>query len=133
MDAKLNQIVSDIAIEHDHIKKLLADLKDCDHLHLIPMLEELTSVLEHHFMQETRSGGLYESVGAKSEAHRNEVQRLEQEHAVMESAFRGLVARAKLSSASSEPELLREIAAIADCLNDHERREAEMVKKLLNA
>lgn len=133
MEANLNQIVSDIETQHQHLKKLVDDLKDCDHVHLIPLLEELATLLDDHFMREAGTGGLYESVGARSEDHRYEVDRLEREHVLMSSACRGLLARAKLSAEANEPALLQEISQVMDCLGDHERRENNMVERCLNA
>ena len=132
MDANLDQIVSDIDVQHQHLRKLADELKNSDHVHLIPMLEELTTLLEDHFMRETAKGGLYEAIGARSEEHR-EVERLEREHILMRSACRGLLARAKLSAAASEPALLQEIGEVMECLGDHERREHNMVERLMNA
>ena len=133
MEANLNQIVSDIATQHQHLKKLADDLKGCDHVHLVPLLEELSTLLDNHFMREAGSGGLYDSVGARSDEYRYEVERLEREHVLMSSACRGLVARAKLSAEMNEPALLREISQVMDCLRDHEQRENNMVKRLLDS
>ena len=133
MDAHLNQIVSDIAAQHQHLHKIVNDLNDCDHVHLIPLLEELTTLLDDHFRRETGAGGLYESVGAYSGEHKDEVQRLQREHVLMSSACRGLLARAKLSAEASEPQLIQEIKDVLECLNEHEQRENKMVNGLLNS
>ncbi len=133
MEANLSQIVSDIDVQHQHLKKLVNDLKDCDHVHLVPMLEELTTLLDDHFMRETCAGGLYDAVGAKSMEHQEEVERLEREHVLMSSACRGLLARAKLAAESAEHALLLELREVMKCLADHEKRENNMVNRLLNA
>ncbi len=133
MDAHLNQIVSDIAAQHQHLHKIVDDLNDCDHVHLIPLLEELSTLLDDHFARETGAGGLYDSVGAYSDEHKDEVQRLQREHVLMSSACRGLLARAKLSAEANEPQLIQEIKDVLDCLNDHEQRENKMVNGLLNS
>ena len=133
MDAHLNQIVSDIAAQHQHLHKLVDDLNDCDHVQLIPLLEELSTLLDDHFMRETGEGGLYESVGAYSEEHKEEVERLQREHILMSSACHGLLARAKLSAEVNEPQLIQEIRDVLDCLNEHEKRENKMVNGLMNA
>ncbi len=133
MDTHLKQIFSDIATQHEHLHKLVDDLHDCDHLHLIPLLEELTTLLDDHFMREEGAGGLYESVGAYSDEHEHEVKRLKQEHVLVSCACRGLLARAKLSPEANEPQLIQEIKDVLGCLGDHERRENNMVVGLLNS
>lgn len=133
MEANLDQIVSDIDVQHQHLHQLVKDLEGCDHVHMVPMLEELTTLVDDHFLRETRSGGLYEAIGATSEENKSEVERLMQEHVLISSACRGILARAHLGSEESEPVLLKELKDIMKCLGDHERRENAMVKRLLNA
>lgn len=130
MEYDINAIYADLANQHQHIRTLLRDLKECDHVHLVPMLEELNTVLGDHFSREMQAGGFYEAIGAKAAEHRNEVQMLERDHILLRSSFRGLLARAKLTSDASEPELLKEVAEVAECLYDHERRENQMVEAL---
>lgn len=130
MEYDVNAIYSDLANQHQHIRNLLRDLKECDHIHLVPMLEELNTVLVDHFGREMRPGGFYEAIGAKAQEHRDEVRLLERDHILLQSSFRGLLARAKLASDASEPELLREVGEVAECLYDHERRENQLVEAL---
>lgn len=130
MDYNINELYADLANQHQHIRTLLRDLKEADHVHLVPMLEELNTVLDDHFNREMRSGGFYEAIGAKAEQHREQVQMLERDHILLQSAFRGLLARAKLASDASEPQLLSEVTAVADCLYDHEKRENRLVESL---
>jgi len=133
MVPNLGQIISDIDVQHQHLRKLVSDIEDCDHVHVIPMLEELTTLVDDHFLRETRAGGLYESVGARGEEYQAEVNRLEQEHILIGSACRGILARAQLGGAINEPVLLQELMDVMKCLADHEKRENSMVKRLLDS
>jgi hemerythrin len=133
MHAKLSQIISDIDVQHQHLLQLVNDLEVCDHVHMVPLLEELTTLVDDHFLRETRPGGLYEAVGAKTGEKQSEVERLEQEHILISSACRGILARAHLGAEDSEPVLLKELKDVMRCLSDHEKREGIMVNRLLNA
>ena len=62
-----------------------------------------------------------------------EVNRLEQEHILIGSACRGILARAQLGGAINEPVLLQELMDVMKCLADHEKRESTMVKRLLDS
>ena len=133
MEANLSQIISDVDVQHQHLRQLAKDIEGCDHVHMIPMLEELTTLVDDHFLRETRSGGLYEAVGATAQENQSEVERLTQEHILISSACRGILARAHLGAEDSEPGLLQELKDIMRCLSDHEKREGSMVKRLLDA
>jgi hypothetical protein len=94
MHAKLSQIISDIDVQHQHLLQLVNDLEVCDHVHMVPLL---------------------------------------QEHILISSACRGILARAHLGAEDSEPVLLKELKDVMRCLSDHEKREGIMVNRLLNA
>ena len=128
---RMEQIYADLNEEHEQIKDLLDKLKTLgDHLNLIPLLEELQTLLIEHFEREEISGGLYDTIGAYSDDYRAQLRVLENEHFLRKCAVKGIVARARLMGADRVPEILREVAGLADSLSYHEQKESRFAKRL---
>ena len=128
---QMETIYADLNEEHEQIKDLLHKLKGLqDHLNLIPLLEELQTLLVEHFEREEINGGLYDTMGAHSDEYRVQLKVLQNEHFLMKSAVKGLVARARLMGADRVPEILREVAGLADSLGYHEQKESRFANQL---
>ena len=124
---------SDVADEHRRIHELVAELTTLEtHVNLVPLLEELNTLVGDHFERETTSGGFYDLLrGSADEKDHEVIKRLDKEHGLIGSAVRGLLARAQLEGAQHMGALLREVGDVAGCLADHERLEHELAAKLL--
>jgi hypothetical protein len=97
---------------------------------LVPVLEELHTLLIRHFSREQFPGGLYECMGAYGSRHHDELKDLVRDHCVILSAVRGLLEQVRTAGPREEPVLLGTVSDVLAQLHDHEQREHALADKL---
>ena len=100
---------------------------------LVPLLEELHTLLIRHFSREQFPGGLYECMGAYGSRHHDELKVLVRDHCEILSAVGGLLGRMRAADPREEPALLAALADVLARLHDHEHREHALADKLMQA
>ncbi|HEX9734305.1 MAG TPA: hypothetical protein VGG06_20225 [Thermoanaerobaculia bacterium] len=120
--------IEQIADEHRALGESLARLEKTTDLHLLmPRLEKLRSQLEHHFAGEEASGGLRETVRAKTPFLLAALDRIFEEHRRFLGDLDELTEKTRACLAGPVAEILTSISALTRLLRDHEVREAELL------
>lgn len=121
-----------LAAEHEELILLLERLGNIrDGLDLSAPLEELHVLLARHFAHEQFPGGLYESLGAYGQEHRELVGELIREHCMLLSTASGLLDRSRKTG--WDPDLLNAVHQLIDALHGHERNEHRLAEELLGS
>lgn len=132
MGSCIHEIYRELADEHQSIMMLVNRLKQHRTvLHLVPILEELHSLLIKHFAREQFPGGFYESLGGYGAEYHDDLRVLVNEHCQILSAVRGVLEHARLANEENAPEILSEVATVVKSLEDHERKEHRLAEKVL--
>jgi len=119
-----------LAADHREILELLDRLQLIrDGLDLVRPLEQLHNLLVRHFAHEQFPGGLYESMGAFQPEYHALLRRLIAEHCSLLATVGSILQKARGSDADNA--LLDEVAQLVSALHRHERREHELVRRLL--
>lgn len=131
-NSQLKEAYQELAVEHQHILALLDRLKENRTLvDLLPLLDELHSLLLKHFAREQYPGGFYESMSIFSPGHRDDLRTLVDEHNLILSSLRGLTERARLVGPESASAIVRDVTKLTDQLHKHERKEHHLAEELL--
>jgi len=93
-------------------------------------LAELHTALRRHFTEEEKPGGLYDALGVCAAEFRPRLAALVDDHFRLAGTIRDLGERAGASEPPSFPALREEVARLVTALNDHERREHELVSEV---
>jgi hypothetical protein len=118
--------------EHRHLGDLIVRLEATRNpQELAGMLDEMHGVLLRHFAHEQYPGGFYETLGACKPAFRDDLRVLVDQHFRIISGVEGLRQRTRRADAAEWTELKREASAIVAELGQHERRESDLVSRLL--
>ena len=114
----------DLEQEPRRLMKLVDRLRAHDVLTgLLPLLDELRTLLIVHFAREQLPDGFYDILGERAEGRRDEIQVLISDHGSILSALNALLADTKAAGPESEADLLERLTQLLDQLHDHEHRE----------
>jgi len=122
--SRLETIYEDLEKEHGRVMKLLARLRDsADSTKLLPLLEELRTLLVAHFAREQLPDGFYDTLGELATFRRHELQALIGEHTAIVSHLNETLEHAKDSPVVDETDLLDRVSKLLEQLNAHEQKE----------
>jgi hypothetical protein len=117
--------------EHERLLELVARLRMGPvRPELEALLRDLPGLLAAHFRREEEPGGLYDVVGVSLGDARGELGQLVDDHFRLVASARNLAEQA-LEPGVPTQTLLDAALRVADYLVDHERREYELVRALL--
>lgn len=132
--SQLESIYKDLEKEHKRVMKLLARLRtDVAVSDLLPILDELRTLLIIHFAREQLPDGFYEALGELAESRRGELDDLIAEHASILSDLNGLLKDAKDSPVVDETDVLNRVARLLVQLDAHEQKEHQFATDVLGA
>jgi hemerythrin len=92
-------------------------------------LADLHAALTSHFNQEEKPGGLYDALGVCTAEFRQPLAELVDDHFRLAGALRDLREQARTAQGTADDSLREAVARFLSTLNDHERREHDMVQK----
>jgi hypothetical protein len=122
--SRLEIIYRDLENEHRRLMKLVDRLEVQDSMTgLLPMLDELRTLLIVHFAREQLPDGFYEALGKRAEHRRDEIQTLIGDHVAILSSLNALLEDAKTVDPEVEADVLARVVKLMEQLHDHEQRE----------
>jgi len=128
---RLRDVYRELEEEHKQILGMVSRARETTaSVELLPMLKELHSVLTQHFAKETYPGGFYETVGACTAEYRDDLRVLVDEHFRIHARLWSLIESIRLADESAQ-DTSEAVAAVADMLEAHERKEHELAGHLL--
>ena len=117
--------------DHERLHALLGRLRATpDRAALAGLLRELPHRLGEHFRREEQPGGLYDAMGVSIPEARGQVGQLVDDHFRLVSIARNLAEEA-LSPGVTTTTLQEQAKRVADYLLDHEQREHNLVRRLV--
>jgi isocitrate lyase len=124
------QVRAALDADHGRLEAVLARVRSChDVSALAASLEELRAMLTEHFAHEEHAKGFYGLLGARSPAHRRELERMAEEHREVLATLQALVERAKGHAPVAE--LVTTSGELAERLLEHELREVQLAHELV--
>ena len=130
--SRLESIYKDLEKEHRRIMKLMDRLRaEASVSNLLPLLDQLRTLLIVHFAREQLPDGFYEALGELAESRRDELQMLIDEHATILSNLNEMLEQAKQSDAGNQSELLDRLSTLLQQLDGHERKEHQFAADIL--
>ena len=122
--SRLESIYKDLEKEHQRVIKQMDRLRaHVGVTDLLPLLDELRTLLIVHFAREQLSDGFYDTLGALAESRRDELQTLIGEHGAILSNLNKMLSDAKESGGIDESDLLDRVSILLQQLSDHEQKE----------
>jgi hypothetical protein len=122
--SKLESIYKDLEKEHKRVMKLLARLREnASASDLLPILDELRTLLIIHFAREQLPDGFYDALGDLAESRRGELDELIAEHGAILSNLNSLLNDAKDSPVVDETDVLNRVGRLLKQLDAHEHKE----------
>jgi Hemerythrin HHE cation binding domain len=118
-----------IEAEHDELRALLGDLEAAPFAELLPLLEQLRSLLVEHFQTEEGPEGL-EAVTQKQPQFLPRLSEIFDEHRAFLTGLEQLTARVK-ACAKEQQFALDAVRALAKKLHEHEAKENELLGDVL--
>jgi hemerythrin len=132
--SRLESIYKDLEKEHRRVMKLMDRLRaEASVSNLLPLLDQLRTLLIVHFAREQLPDGFYEALGELAESTRGELQMLIDEHATILSNLNEMLAQAKQSDVGKQSELLDRVSTLLQQLDDHEQKEHQFAVDILGA
>ncbi len=132
--SRLESIYTDLEKEHRRVMKLMDRLRaQATVSDLLPLLDELRTLLIIHFAREQLPDGFYEALGELAESRRGELQDLIDEHASILSDLNGMLEQARQAGAGDQAELLNRVSALLQQLDGHEQKEHQFAVDMLGA
>ncbi len=132
--SRLESIYTDLEKEHRRVMKLMDRLRaQATVTDLLPLLDELRTLLIIHFAREQLPDGFYEALGELAEPRRGELQDLIDEHASILSDLNGMLEQARQAGAGDQDELLNRVSALLQQLDGHEQKEHQFAVDILGA
>lgn len=130
---RLESIYKDLENEHRRVMKQMERLRAGVSVdELLPLLDELRTLLIVHFAREQLPDGFYDALGELAEARSSELKSLIADHAAILSHLNETLAKAKESGAEAS-DLLNRVSKLLDQLDDHERKEHQFAVDVLGA
>lgn len=130
--SRLESIYKDLEKEHRRVIKQMDRLRA--HVavtDMVPLLDELRTLLIVHFAREQLQDGFYDALGALAESRRDDLQTLIDEHAAILSHLNETLSRAKKSDEVDESDLLDRVSNLLQQLSDHEQKEHQFAVDVL--
>ena len=132
--SRLESIYMDLEKEHRRVMKLMDRLRaQATVTDLLPLLDELRTLLIIHFAREQLPDGFYEALGELAESRRGELQDLIDEHASILSDLNGMLEQARQAGAGDQDEMLNRVSALLQQLDGHEQKEHQFAVDILGA
>ncbi len=132
--SRLESIYKDLGKEHRRIMKLMDRLRaEVSVTDLLPLLDQLRTLLIIHFAREQLPDGFYEALGELAESRRGELQDLIDEHATILSDLNEMMDQAKQSDAGNQSELLNRVSTLLQQLDGHEQKEHQFAVDVIGA
>lgn len=132
--SRLESIYKDLEKEHRRVMKLMDRLRtEASVTDLLPLLDELRTLLIIHFAREQLPDGFYEALGELAEPRRDELQMLIDEHATILSNLNEMLEQAKQSGAGNQSELLDRVSTLLQQLDGHEKKEHQFAVDVIGA
>ena len=132
--SRLESIYKDLEKEHRRVVKLMDRLRaEASVSSLLPLLDQLRTLLIVHFAREQLPDGFYEALGELAESRRDELQMLIDEHATILSNLNEMLEQAKESDAGNQSELLDRVSTLLQQLDGHEQKEHQLAVDVLGA
>ncbi len=132
--SRLESIYKDLEKEHRRVMKLMDRLRaEASVSNLLPLLDQLRTLLIVHFAREQLPDGFYEALGELAESRRDELQMLIDEHATILSNLNEMLEQAKESDAGNQSELLARLSTLLQQLDGHEQKEHQFAVDILGA
>ena len=133
MSPSFDQVREALAGEHRELLSLVDRIRTHrDVVGLVPLLEELHTILIRHFSHEQFPGGLYECMGARGSQYHDDLEVLIEDHCRILSSVRGLLERTRMAEAANQPALLEDLSRVLEELADHEHREHALADRLVS-
>ena len=130
--SRLESIYKDLGKEHRRIMKLMDRLRaEVSVTDLLPLLDQLRTLLIIHFAREQLPDGFYEALGELAESRRGELQDLIDEHATILSDLNEMLDQAKQLDAGNQSELLNRVSTLLQQLDGHEQKEHQFAVDIL--
>lgn len=132
--SRLEAIYKDLEREHRRVMKLLARLREgAQAQDIVPLLDELRTLLIVHFAREQLEDGFYDALGELAQTRRGELDELIADHASILSQLNGLLGDVKDSPVIDETDLLDRVARLLEQLDRHEQKEHLFAVDVLGA
>ncbi len=132
--SRLESIYKDLEKEHRRVMKLMDRLRDkASVTDVLPLLDQLRTLLIVHFAREQLPDGFYEALGELAESRRDELQMLIDEHATILSNLNEMLEQAKESDAGNQSELPDRVSTLLQQLDGHEQKEHQFAVDILGA
>jgi len=130
---RLESIYKDLEKEHRRVMKQMERLRgNVGEADLLPLLDELRTLLIVHFAREQLPDGFYDALGELAEARSAELQTLIAEHALILAYLNETLAVAK-ESGTKASDLLDRVSSLLQQLDGHERKEHQFAVDVLGA
>lgn len=128
----LEIIYRDLENEHRRVMKLVDRLAVHDSMSgLLPLLDELRTLLIVHFAREQLPDGFYEALGKRAEDRRDEMQTLINDHGAILSSLNALLEDATTVDPDVEADVLARVTGLVEQLRDHELREHHFAEAVM--
>ncbi len=132
--SRLESIYKDLEKEHRRIMKLMDRLRaEVSVTDLLPLLDQLRTLLIIHFAREQLPDGFYEALGELAASGLGELQDLIDEHATILSDLNEMLDQAKQLDAGNQSELLNRVSTLLQQLDGHEQKEHQFAVDVLGA
>ncbi len=132
--SRLESIYADLEKEHRRVMKLMGRLRGkASVTDLLPLLDELRTLLIVHFAREQLPDGFYDALGELAESRRGELQTLIDEHAAILSNLNEMLEQARKSSAGDQSDLLDRVSQLLQQLDGHEQKEHQFATDVIGA
>ena len=130
----LESIYKDLEKEHRRVMKQMDRLRaNVGATDMLPLLDELRTLLIVHFAREQLEDGFYDALGVLADSRRDELQVLIDEHGAILSNLNDMLSQAKGSGGIDESDLLDRVSKLLQQLSDHENKEHQFAADVLGA
>ena len=130
--SQLEIIYRDLENEHRRVMKLVDRLGVHDSMSgLLPLLDELRTLLIVHFAREQLPDGFYEALGERAAGRRDEIQSLMADHGAILSTMNALLEDATTVDPDVEDDVLERVGKLVEQLRDHELREHHFAEEVM--
>jgi hypothetical protein len=130
----LESIYKDLEKEHRRVMKQMDRLRaNVGATDMLPLLDELRTLLIVHFAREQLEDGFYDALGILADSRRDELQVLIDEHGAILSSLNDMLSQARGSGGIDESDLLDRVSKLLQQLSNHENKEHQFAVDVLGA